>query len=222
MLPGYMLIDTETSGLMDYKRSADAPGQPRVAEFAAIVTDLRGNPQSEYQRYIRPPLDANGMPGWTMSDEVTAINKIHTDMLIDKGVPVSHVLEWYSTQIERGYAVVAYGAQFDCKMMRAEMRRAGIDDLFEKTPNVCIMRTCRTFAKQIGREIVKAGASQKGWPKLSDLCNFLEVEHQGEAHGALADVRTLHLCFRRMLELGYEPAPEVHFSKNLEEIRSAS
>lgn len=214
MLPGYLIFDTETNGLMDYKRDADAPGQPRVAQYGCVVVDHQGNHISSYSQYVQ-------RDGWSMSPETTAVNGITDETLDLLGVPIILGLNYYFSHIERGYAVVAYGAQFDCKMMRAEARRAGIGDRFEITKNVCIMRTCRSFAKSIGREIIKAGGSQKGWPKLTDLCNFLGVEPVGTAHGASDDAATLHLCFRKMLELGYQPEPEVHYSKNLEEIRSA-
>jgi DNA polymerase III epsilon subunit-like protein len=214
MFPGYIIIDTETNGLMDYKRDADAPGQPRVAQFAARVVDPRGMLITTYDQYVK-------RDGWSMSPDTTAVNGITDEMLDREGLPIQPALHFYLDHIELGYAVVAYGAQFDCKMMRAEARIAKIDDRFDITKNVCIMRTCRTFAKSIGREIIKAGGSQKGWPKLTDLCNFLDVEPVGKAHGAVDDAHTLHLCFQKMLELGYEPDPEVHYSKNLEEIRSA-
>lgn len=214
MFPGYLIFDTETNGLMDYKRPADAPGQPRVAQFAALVTDAQGNITGSYTQYVK-------RDGWSMSPDTTAINGITDDMLDRDGIPIIHALDYYFNLIERGFAVVAYGAQFDCKMMRSEARRAGIDDRFEQTNNICIMREARGFAKSIGREIIKAGGSNKGWPKLTDLCNFLDVAPVGTAHGAVDDAATLHLCFRKMLELGYEPVPEVHHAKNYEEIRSA-
>ena len=72
--------------------------------------------------------------------------------------------------------------------------------MFEDTPNVCLMRSARPFAKQIGRELVKAGANNKGWPKLSDLCRFLEVAQDGE-HGGLFDARSTVACLKAMVEL---------------------
>jgi DNA polymerase III epsilon subunit-like protein len=91
-----------------------------------------------------------------------------------------------------------------------------------------MMQDARPFAKQIGRTIVKTGfkpdgtvVGQGGYPKLSDLCNFLEVPHVAK-HSALDDVLSTHRCFRRMVELGYQPDFRVHESKNLEAIRNAS
>ncbi|WP_293880504.1 3'-5' exonuclease [Sphingomonas sp.] len=220
-IKGFMVFDTETNGLMDYKRPADAPGQPRVAEFAAILLDAEGNVEQEFQRYIKPPWSEDG-PDWLMTLEATTVNKITDEVLLNEGVPIKEVLEWYGERINEGYAVVAFGAQFDCKMMRSEFRRAEMDDLFERTRNVCLMRSARPFAKSIGREIIKAGGSNKGWPKNTDLANFLGVIYDpATLHGALCDARMTTANFRAMLDLGFVPEPEVHHAKNYEEIRDA-
>lgn len=211
---GFMVIDTETSALPDWKKDADHPDQPRVAEFAAILLDRDGIVEREFQRYVRPE-------GWTMHPDASAINGLTDDFLLAQGTPIAEVLDWYTSNILAGRAVVAYGAQFDCKLMRGELRRSGRDDLFERTHNTCLMRSARPFAKQIGRELVKAGGSNKGWPKLDDLCAFLGIERT-EKHGGMVDVRDTTLCFQKMLIRGFEPRPSVHYAKpeNLEAIRS--
>jgi DNA polymerase-3 subunit epsilon len=214
IFPGYIIFDTETNGLMDYKRPADAEGQPRVAQFACVVVDHQCNHISSYAQY-------STRDGWSMDPETTAINGITDELLDREGLPIVLALNYYFDHIERGYAAVAYGAQFDCKMMRSEARRANIGDRFEITKNVCIMRQARPFAKSIGREIIKAGGNNKGWPKQTDLCNFLGVEPVGTAHGAIDDAATLHRCFRAMLELGFQPEPEVHHAKDYDAIKAA-
>lgn len=212
---GYLVIDTETSALPDYTRSADHPDQPRLAEAAFIYLDLGLTVQHEYQRYIKPD-------GWVMQPGATEVNGLTTEQLEAEGVDIAEVLNTYERAITGdGRAVIAYGAQFDCKIMRGELRRAKRDDMFDATPNVCLMRSARPFAKQINREIIKAGTSQKGWPKLSDLCAFLSIE-QGSKHNALADAFSTLACLKAMVELGFEINPEVHKSKDLEAIRSAS
>lgn len=215
----FLIIDTETNGIMDYAKPADHPDQPRVAEFAGLLVDESGEIEGEYQRYIKPPMLDTG-PEWLMTEETTAINGITNQSLWNDGVPIKEVLDWYSMHIAAGRAVVAFGAQFDCKMMRSELRRAGMDDLFERTPNICLMRSARPFAKQIGRQIIKAGGSNKGWVKLTDLCAFCGVPVGPKLHGGLEDARLAALCFRYMLDNGFIPEPDVHHAKNYEEIKA--
>jgi DNA polymerase-3 subunit epsilon len=211
---GYIVIDTETNGLMDYSRPAHAEGQPRVAEFAMLLLNDNRQVEGEFQRYIQPD-------GWVMNPETTAINGLTDEVLREQGASISEVVDIYTQHVLDGRAVVAFGAQFDTKMMRAELRRAGRDDLFEQTPNICLMFSARAFAKKIGRQIIKADGSQKGYPKLSDLCAFLEVE-QGKEHSALGDARSTAACFTAMVSLGFDPTPSVHHAKNYEAIKAAS
>lgn len=216
----FLIIDTETNGLPDYKRPADAPGQPRVAEFAGIIIDHNGEVDREYQRFIKPPSSEDGYD-WLMSPEATATNHITDEDLQTLGVPIEEVLTWYKDRILEGLPIVAFGAQFDCKMMRAEFRRAGWDDLFERTPNICLMRSARPFAKLVGRELTKAGGSNRGWPKHTDLADFCGAIYDRETlHGALADARLSTVCFRYMLDHGFDAVPEVHHAKDYEAIRS--
>lgn len=214
MITGYMVFDTETNGLMDYKRPADAEGQPRVAEFAAVILSPSGEQLIEIQSYIKPD-------GWAMTPETSEINLLTDELLQAEGVPIATMLDWYEARIREGYVAVAFGAQFDCKMMRSEFRRAQRDDLFEITPNICLMRSARGFAKQIGRELVKAGGSNKGWPKLTDLAAFCNVPVGPKIHGGLEDVKLAAACFRYMLDNGFEPRPEVHHAKDYDAIKDA-
>lgn len=211
----FAVLDTETSGLMDYARPADADGQPRVAEVALIYLDELLNVEHVFQSYVEPN-------GWTMDPQATLINGLTDEKLREGGIPIGMVLDTYSAAIiDEKRAIVAFGAQFDCKMMRAELRRAGRDDLFEQTQNICLMRSARPFAKMVGRVLTKAGGSNKGWPKLTDLCEFLGIA-PGQAHGALSDARDATACLQTMVALGFDPQPTVHHAKDYDAIRNAT
>jgi DNA polymerase III epsilon subunit-like protein len=232
----YLVIDTETNALPDYGRSAEAEGQPRLAEFCGIIVDEQGDTIEEWQRYVQPGIGPDGKDRWCMEPGATEVNKITDDLLREKGTSILEVLDWYVSRIiiDR-MPVVAYGAQFDTKIMRGELRRAEAlaceteqrafneeCDLFEETLNTCLMRQARPFAKMIGREIVKAGGNNKGWPKLTDFCDFLGVIYDKDSmHGATADARAAATCFRLMLDQGFDPAPSIHRSKNYEAIKGA-
>lgn len=232
----YLIIDTETNALPDYNRPAEAEGQPRLAEFCGIIVDERGDTIDEWQRYIQPGIGPDGNDLWSMEPGATAINKITDEVLREKGVPVAEVLNWYKARVMFDLLpVVAFGAQFDTKIMRGELRRAeAVDcvaehrafnedcDMFELTKNVCLMRQSRAFAKSIGRELVKAGANNKGWPKLTDWLDFMGVIYDKDSlHGAHADARATAAGFRLMLDQNFVPQPTVHYSKNYEAIKEA-
>lgn len=194
----YVIIDTEGSALFDFKRPADAEGQPRLAELAMLLVDENLQVTGERHFLIRPD-------GWEMSAEATAINGLTMDMLSADGIPVVHALDAYAEAIGEGRVVVAHNAQHDCKTMRAELRRAGRDDLFLQTRNSCTMRAANGY-------VIKADG-KKGWPKLSDCCAHFEIEVSG-AHRAMDDARACLEVFRKLVEIGAALPGAVHFAKN--------
>lgn len=199
-MPGYILIDTEGSGLFDFKRPAEAEGQPRLAELAMIYLDDNLIAEREYQAYIQPD-------GWEMHPDATAVNGLTTEFLQRHGVPVQMALNVYTTAILTGRAVVAHNAQHDCKQLRAELKRAGLPDMFEQTKNVCTMRGAMSFK-------VKKLNGKGGFPGLLDLAAHFNVAPPDKAHGGVGDVRCLERVFRAMVAAGFEPQPMIHRAKD--------
>lgn len=216
----YIIADTETNGLFDFTKPADAEGQARLASLAIIMVEVR-----KYEELSPSAAEANGNEdqdvitveaeheflikpnGWVMTPETTAVNGLTTEHLLANGEDLSTVLRRYTTLIEAGYVFVAFNSQFDSKVMRGELRRAGLSDMFEKTGTICLMRA--------STDIVKAPKKTgKGWkfPKLSEACAFFKIE-QPAAHSALGDARSALAIFRELKQRNALPAPEVHYAK---------
>lgn len=205
----YIVIDTETSSLSDNGRPADDVGQPRLLEFAALFINDRLEIEREYQTYVQPD--------GTFEIHPKAFEKhgLTLEFVKEHGAPIDLPLAVYSTAIKEGRGVITYNAQFDCKVMRGEMRRAGISDMFYETPNVCTMRGIAGMKLGIKKLNGKGGS-----PRLLDCSAHFNVSHEG-AHGALADARAAHGVLIHMVRLGFEIRPEVHLSKNHEAIEAA-
>lgn len=195
------VIDTETTGLFDFKAPADAPGQPRMAQFGGLLLDTEWPDQIDtVASYIRPD-------GWTMSAEAGAVNGLTTDFLMEHGSPVEWVLLQYARWIDEGRVIVAYNAQFDLKVMRAEMRRANMDDRFEKTKNICVMRP------MTGLCCIPSPRGGYKWPKLEEACAFFGIEN-AKAHDAMGDAEAALSIFWELSKRGLLPEPAVHFAKD--------
>lgn len=209
----YAIIDTETSGLFDFAQPADAPGQPRLASLAIILAEARAG--GEYITLDRTPLAITHEhnffirpDGWEMSPEVTAINGLTTEFLVENGEPLMDALTHYSDLITKeGRVICAFNAQFDTKMLRGELRRAGLPDLFEQTPNICLMRA----ATPICRVPKKSGSGYK-FPKLAEACAFFKIQEDA-AHSALGDARSAFAIMQHLHKANLLPTPEVHFAK---------
>lgn len=206
-MPGFLILDVETSGLHLYAKKgeppipADAPGQPRLAGLTMIPVGDDMEPDGEpISALIRPD-------GWEITEEITKINGLTTERCQAEGVPVGAMLEIYTRFIRNdGRMVVAFNAQFDTKIMRGELRRAGMDDLFEITPNICAMRASMKLGVQ------KAGEKKGGFPKLADVYrHFYDVEPDGQ-HTSAGDAESCLRIFRELASMGVLPEGAVHYS----------
>lgn len=198
----YAIIDTETSGLFDFSKPAHAEGQPRLASFAAILTNESLDVTDTYHRLIRPD-------GWDIEPAAAAANKLTLERLNAEGVPVHEVLAEYTRLITaEGRIIVAFNAQFDTKVMRGELRRASMDDLFEITQNICVMWPLLGICR-----IPTGNGNRIKTPKLTEAMAHFKEPYGGEAHDALTDAAAALTLMRRLRDIGRLPAPKVHYAK---------
>lgn len=196
----YLVFDTETSGLPDFKAPAEAEHQPRLASIHMMMCAADFGVLWEGGFFIK-------RQGWSMSPEATAKNGISDALLDNKGIPVADVLDLYSSCVLFGLAVVAHHAQHDCKVMRGELRRAGMDDLFEKTRNICTMRA---MAEQC--RIPKKNGRGYKWPKLAEAYAHATGLNLVEAHKAINDARACRGIAMFLHGIGALPEATVHYS----------
>jgi len=198
----YIVCDTEGSGLFDYKRPADAEGQPRLAELVLIFVDEDMNIEREYQAYIKPD-------GWIMPDDTAKIHGLTQDILMEKGIPVVEAIAVYNEAVAEGRVMVAHNSQHDAKQIRAELRRAGMPDQFESAPNICTMRALTDVCK------IPPNGGRGGykWPKLSEAAVFFHFDEFGD-HSAMNDARVCLKLLRKLKELDALPEAKVHLAKN--------
>jgi DNA polymerase III epsilon subunit-like protein len=199
----FAVIDCETSALFDFSKPADAEGQPRLAHLAMILVDSEFNIQSEYDRFIKPD-------GWTIDPGAAAVNGLTLDRLMADGVPVREALDEYTRLVKAGRVIVAFSAQFDTKVLRGELRRAGMDDLFMDTRNICVMRGM-TDVCQLPYANGRAGFK---FPKLAEALAYIGAPVADEgAHTAMGDARGALEITRWLAKNQMLPMAGVHLAK---------
>lgn len=218
--PGYIIIDTEGTGLFRHKnedgttRASDAPGQPRMAAFAAVLTDADLNLQEQYSTYIRPDnwQNEDGSPMLEMPPVAFAIHGLSIGFLETHGVPAAMALAIYVQAIKDGRAVLGYNQQHDGRQVRAELRHAGLDDMFEQTKTVCAMRSM-----QAAKIKVKKLNGKGGWPRLIDAAAHFDLPARDEIHhDALVDALICQkVCWHLNKDDLLLPAA-VHYAKSFE------
>jgi DNA polymerase III subunit epsilon len=190
----YIVLDTETSGIMDFKKPADAPGQPRVCSVGLILVREDLSVESESEHLIKPD-------GWVFDNnsEAAKINGMTQERLEAEGVDIKDVLRAYGDAIDAKRIVVGHNCSFDMKMMRAELRFAGFPDRYMQTRSLCTM----WGSKDIVGIPAKNGRGFK-IPKLIEACEFFGIE-QPAKHTALADARSALELLRKMRDMGKMP-----------------
>lgn len=191
----YVVLDVETSGLMDFKKPADAIGQPRVCQAGLIFVDADLAIERVIEHLIKPN-------GWALDNECEAakINGLTQEKLEAEGVDIKDILREYGSAIDERRIVVGHNCSFDMKLMRAELRFAGFPDRFMQTRSICTMWGSRDA---VGIP-AKNGRGFK-IPKLSEACAHFGIE-QPSSHSALADARSALEILRRLKEAGQFPA----------------
>ena len=197
----YCVVDVETNGVFDFSRPAEAEGQPRIAAAAFIWASDDFQVQHEASFLVRPD-------GWIMPPEAAAINRLTTEQLRLDGVPIANVLAVFTEAVDDGRVFIAFGAQFDMKAFRAECRRAGMDDRFEKTLNICAMRACTGVVKA-----TQEGSKRRKFPTLAEAYQHFYKRPFSDPHTALADARACLEVARFLKRIGCLPEPAVHHAK---------
>ncbi len=218
----YMVIDTEGTGLFRHKNPdgsvarSDEPGQPRMAEFAAVLCDDEFAIEKAYQLYIRPDgwLNADGSPMVEMPEEALKANGLTFAFLEAHGAPVREALEWFSENI-KGRVLLGFNQQHDGRQMRGELRRAGMPDLFEETPNICAMRSITTNYKGMVKKLNGKG----GFPRLIDAAAHFNVPGYEEEkhHKGVEDANATVWVARELHKMGKLLPAAVHRAKGMED-----
>lgn len=208
----YLVIDTETTGLHDYKLPADAPGQPRLAHLAMIRLAEDGREEDRTDLYVRPD-------GWTMPQgpgTAGAVNGLTDEFLSANGGDVRDALGAYTDEVVAGRIVVAFNAQYDLKVMRGEFRRAGLPDLFERTLNICVMRPMTKLCR-----IPYPNRGGFKFPNLTEALAYFGHAREGD-HLAMSDAEGAAIIFRELMMRDLLPEAAVHYAKEKPEPKPAA
>jgi DNA polymerase III epsilon subunit-like protein len=192
-----LIVDTETSGLFDYRKAAHEEGQPYLASISAILLDDGGAEVRSMHRLIKPTeaWGESALRDLKQGLGAFAINGLTHDQLMSEGVPVEEVLAEYDALTDSCGGVAAFNVSYDQKVIRGAYRRVGKPDRYGERPTFCVMRGSGALLKQRGVKLGKV-------PNLGEAVRHLLDREHGEAHKAVADTIAAADLYRLLLAEG--------------------
>jgi DNA polymerase-3 subunit epsilon len=184
-----LFYDTETSGIPVWGKPSEDPCQPRVTQIAAeLCEDDTDRVLAGMNFLIKPE-------GWTIPDDVAALNGITTELALQHGLPIKNVLPMFIAMWRRAnFQRVAHNESFDMRMIRIELMRdpsceVAFADEWKAAP---AYDTCSNSTKIVNlpptEKMLAAGRNNPKSPNLGEAFKFFTGRDLVDAHNAAADV----------------------------------
>ncbi len=180
-----LFFDTETTGFINKAKPLDHESQPHLVQFAAMLTSEDGRVYRATSVIIKPS-------GYEIPEASSNVHGITTKIADALGVGLGFALAWFIDALGCASLIVAHNAEFDLKVMKAQMMRESAvtsAEYLSGFPVFDTMKESTDLVKLPGRF-----GSYK-WPKLNELHKFLFNEDFEGAHDALEDVRATMRCY---------------------------
>lgn len=179
----FLVFDTESNDMLNFKLDADHPQQARIVQLAAVLVDEGLNLMDEVSMIIRPD-------GWKIAPGAQKAHGISLQRCFDEGRPIAEAIEAFDALAESCETLVAFNIRWDNKFIRGERRRLGRPDRFGEKREFDVMKASSPICKiPATPAMVRAGrAKQHKTPNLSQAHEILCGATFDGAHDAMADV----------------------------------
>lgn len=185
----YLVFDTETSGMANFRQPASHPSQPYLVQLGAILFSDDHRVLQEINLIVKPD-------GYIIPKEASDIHGITQEMAMSCGLPLWSVISIFREISNMAPIHVAHNLQFDALIMAASVQRvcdtigtlAWIDN-----EGFCTMKVMTPICRLKGPYGFK-------WPTLQEAHQHaFQTEFEG-AHDAMADVRACARVYRWLKE----------------------
>lgn len=179
----YLFHDTETTGLPDFRSPVGADFQPRVIQWAALLTDDEGEVLTQFCTLLRLP---DGVKIDQKAFETHGISLERADRF---GIASNSVLRLLERLAGMADAIVAHNIKFDDWMLERE--KACNPDQVYSIPGkrLCTMEMATPICNLPPSERMKAAGMDKPKPpSLAEAYRIICGKEIQNAHNAFADV----------------------------------
>ena len=187
-----LVLDTETTGLIEFNLPSDDPRQPYIVDIAASLFDPTG---LEIERF-----DAIVKPGVPIPDELARLHGITTDMAMEHGIEIAEAHGRLMALIGNAGLIVGHNVSFDIRLARIQAARATGEKWDNPLPTFCTMRRTTNIVRVLGP---RARHPQDWkWPNLTETVRHFFNEDHSNAHRARADCDAAARVYFHLKEQG--------------------
>jgi DNA polymerase-3 subunit epsilon len=177
--------DTETTGLLDYKKDLLDKTQPRICAMAALLTDMEGNIIDQMDTLIRPD-------DWPpMEEGAFRVHGLTKEVCAEKGIPMLDALARFNELKAQCTIRIGANISYDKRLLLREERIYGVLHDSDGKESVCVLQLARPIC-QIPNKDGKKGTKI---PKLTEAYEYFFGEDMPDAHSALGDVKACHRVY---------------------------
>lgn len=179
-------IDTETTGLIDWKKPMDHPDQPRMVSLAVVAFSDDGEREvGQFYSTIRPE-------GFVIDNNSKAcqVNGITQEMAMEYGIKASIALSMMDAYCFGAKYILFFNAAFDTKIIANE-----IDVIRRTKPDrknwleAAKIRCMKVAYTSLVKLPPNPGYSDHAWPSLDQAYEWMYGSTPEGAHNSLADAR---------------------------------
>jgi len=172
-----MFLDTETTGLPNWKEPSDHPEQPFVVDLAYEIWS--GDTLAEsFDRLVNI--------GTPIPADMTAIHGITDEMVQAEGVSIEDAVTSFMDATKRVDLIAGHNVSFDIRMMRIMAAKAFGEKWDNPHPVFCTMRKSTNHCRLLGPKA--RHPEDWKWPSLTEAVRHFFDEDHSTAHRARPDV----------------------------------
>jgi len=189
----YLVFDTETTGMLQWKLPDSDPTQPKLVQVGAILFDSSHNEIATLKTMV--------VPLAKIEPKAFEAHGISFETAQEFGVSNTNAMEIFCDFIDIADVIVAHNTSFDIRVMNHAARNADMKgNIFEGKQIHCTKEATTSILR------LPAPRGKKGykWPSLQECMTYFFKEDIIGAHDAMVDVRACARIYQTLIE-NFEP-----------------